>query len=183
MYRRGRIKDTCGDLDALYSDQPMTLALRYDVFDDDRYLYEPKWDGWRILIHKQSDRIEAYTRNGRIVTTKFPELGAAREAIRADTAILFVTWCIACMWEWMSDHVRPVWTSATRTNNKAHAGRDRRAAHRNDRGAAGNPAGAADHGAAKNSADGTSNTRAVDTTRVIHKSHESAPGMGSWDFV
>lgn len=68
--------------------KPMTLALRYDVFDDDRYLYEPKWDGWRILIHKQSDRIEAYTRNGRIVTTKFPELSAAREAIRADTAII-----------------------------------------------------------------------------------------------
>lgn len=47
---------------------PMLLTMRYEAFDDKKYLFEPKWDGWRILIHKQGDRIEAYTRQGNCVT-------------------------------------------------------------------------------------------------------------------
>lgn len=68
--------------------KPMMLTLKYDVFDDEKYLYEPKWDGWRILIHKQGDRIEAFTRNGRNVSAKFPELEHVRDAIKVDTAII-----------------------------------------------------------------------------------------------
>ncbi|MFD1674101.1 DNA ligase [Alicyclobacillus fodiniaquatilis] len=68
--------------------KPMMLTLKYDVFDDDKYLYEPKWDGWRILIHKQGNRIEAFTRSGRNVTAKFPELTRVKDVIRAHTAII-----------------------------------------------------------------------------------------------
>lgn len=68
--------------------KPMSVSLGIEPFDDDHFIYEPKWDGSRILIHKQGSRIEAYTRNGRSVTSKFPELQDALAAIRAHSAIM-----------------------------------------------------------------------------------------------
>jgi bifunctional non-homologous end joining protein LigD len=68
--------------------KPMLVAMGKEAFDDDRYIFEPKWDGWRILIHKHGDRVEAYTRNGRNVTEKFPELRELDDSIRTHTAIL-----------------------------------------------------------------------------------------------
>lgn len=68
--------------------KPMILSVGKEVFDDDHYIFEPKYDGWRILLHKQGDRIEAYTKNGVIVTSKFPELKEFIPAIKAQTAIL-----------------------------------------------------------------------------------------------
>nr|WP_275983850.1 DNA ligase [Paenibacillus hamazuiensis] len=57
-------------------------------FDDDNYIFEPKWDGARIQLHKNGDRVEAYARNGANVTFKFPELAQAADAIDAHSAIL-----------------------------------------------------------------------------------------------
>jgi bifunctional non-homologous end joining protein LigD len=68
--------------------KPMLADKRAETFDDDRYIFEPKWDGWRMLLHKQGERIEAYTRHGNIVTSKFPELREAAVGIRAHEAIL-----------------------------------------------------------------------------------------------
>ncbi len=68
--------------------KPMLLTMCREAFDDDNYIFEPKWDGWRILIHKQGDRIEAYTRQGNCVTSKFPELQEAAQYIRAHSVVL-----------------------------------------------------------------------------------------------
>ncbi|WP_231506528.1 ATP-dependent DNA ligase [Paenibacillus sp. UNC451MF] len=68
--------------------QPMIVSIRNEPFDDERFLFEPKWDGWRILIHKQGERIEAYTRQGNKITNKFPELEQVVSCIKAHTAIL-----------------------------------------------------------------------------------------------
>ncbi|MBE1442188.1 DNA ligase [Paenibacillus sp. OAS669] len=68
--------------------QPMNVSIQHEPFDDPQYLFEPKWDGWRIVIHKQGSRIEAYTRHGNKVTKKFPELEQAVSAIQTHTAIL-----------------------------------------------------------------------------------------------
>jgi bifunctional non-homologous end joining protein LigD len=68
--------------------KPMTVSIGSEPFDDERFIFEVKWDGWRILLHKQGERIEAYTRNGNIVTNKFPELMEASKAIKAHTAVL-----------------------------------------------------------------------------------------------
>lgn len=68
--------------------KPMAVSLGVEPFDDPQFIYEPKWDGVRILIHKQGSRIEAYTRGGRVVTHKFPELQEARGAIKAHSVIL-----------------------------------------------------------------------------------------------
>src|SRR5689334_2721798 len=67
---------------------PMLLSMRPEAFDDEQYLFEPKWDGWRVLIHKEGDRVEAYTRKGNRITDKFPELREVGPMIRSHTAIL-----------------------------------------------------------------------------------------------
>ncbi len=68
--------------------QPMLVSIRNEPFDDERFLFEPKWDGWRILIHKQGERIEAYTRQGNKITNKLPELKQVVAHIKAHTVIL-----------------------------------------------------------------------------------------------
>jgi len=68
--------------------KPMTVSVGNEAFDDKNYIFEPKYDGWRILIHKQGNRIEAYTRSGNIITNKFPELYEAISAIKAYSAVL-----------------------------------------------------------------------------------------------
>lgn len=68
--------------------KPMLLTMQNDAFDDDNYIFEPKWDGWKIIIHKQGDRIEAYTRNGNSVTEQFPELQQLVTSINCFSAII-----------------------------------------------------------------------------------------------
>ncbi|WCK57371.1 DNA ligase (plasmid) [Aneurinibacillus sp. Ricciae_BoGa-3] len=69
--------------------KPMLLTMgEKEVVDDDNTLFDIKWDGWRLLIHKQGDRIEAYTRHGNVISNKLPELQEAIHHIKAHTAIL-----------------------------------------------------------------------------------------------
>jgi bifunctional non-homologous end joining protein LigD len=72
--------------------KPMLLSSSSQAFDDANYIFEPKWDGWRIQIHKKDTRIEAYTRPGNCVTSKFPELvdAAAAFMLRAQSWIVKV---------------------------------------------------------------------------------------------
>lgn len=59
-----------------------------EIDDDPNWIYDIKWDGWRILVHKDGDRVEAYTRHGNNVTAKFPELQAVGQSIKENTAII-----------------------------------------------------------------------------------------------
>ncbi|MEW9674150.1 DNA ligase [Ammoniphilus sp. 3BR4] len=68
--------------------KPMLLTLGDEAFDSDDFIYEVKWDGWRIMLHKDGKRIEAYTKNGMHVTDAFPELQDVAKAIKANTAIV-----------------------------------------------------------------------------------------------
>lgn len=68
--------------------KPMQASWGEEAFDDEAYIFEPKWDGWRILLHKQGERIEVLTRSGQRVTDNFPELREMTSAIRAHSAIL-----------------------------------------------------------------------------------------------
>src|SRR5690625_842775 len=68
--------------------KPMLLCMGKEVTNNPGKLYDIKWDGWRILLHKQGNRIEAFTRHGNNVTFLFHELDKVKENIKADTAIL-----------------------------------------------------------------------------------------------
>lgn len=68
--------------------KPMLLGTGKEVINDDNTIWQIKWDGWRILIHKEGNRIEAYTREGNNITAKFPELKAVGQSIKEHTAII-----------------------------------------------------------------------------------------------
>lgn len=66
----------------------MLLTTHKEPFSDDNYIFEPKYDGWRVLLHKDGEHIEAFTRHGNLITAKLPELSEVKHRIHARTAIL-----------------------------------------------------------------------------------------------
>ncbi len=70
--------------------KPMLLSMgnNDEIIDNPEWIYDIKWDGWRILLHKDGERVEAYTRHGNNVTTKFPELQAVGQSIAEHKAII-----------------------------------------------------------------------------------------------
>jgi bifunctional non-homologous end joining protein LigD len=71
--------------------KPMLLTNHkvtpFSLTDPD-LLYEPKYDGWRLLLHKEGARVEIYTRHGNVVTDRFPEFVATSAGIQAHSVIL-----------------------------------------------------------------------------------------------
>jgi bifunctional non-homologous end joining protein LigD len=71
--------------------KPMLLSNHkvtpFSLTDPD-LLYEIKYDGWRLLLHKEGPKTEIYTRNGNIVTKRFPEFVDAAANIHAHSVIL-----------------------------------------------------------------------------------------------
>lgn len=70
--------------------KPMLLHMgnNEEINDNPEWIYDIKWDGWRILLHKQGDRVEAFTRHGNNVTAKFPELQDVGRSINEHAAII-----------------------------------------------------------------------------------------------
>lgn len=70
--------------------KPMLLHMgkNEEINDNPDWIYDIKWDGWRILLHKEGDRVEAFTRHGNNVTAKFPELQGVGRSIKEHTAII-----------------------------------------------------------------------------------------------
>jgi len=54
----------------------------------DAWMYEPKWDGHRVIVRKRGEQIEAISSNGIDRTARWPWLGdAVRTAIAADVIL------------------------------------------------------------------------------------------------
>ncbi|WP_209810793.1 DNA ligase [Ammoniphilus resinae] len=68
--------------------KPMLLTSAGRAFDHDDFIFEVKWDGWRIILHKDGERVEAYTKNGGCISDRFPELGEVAQSIKAQKAII-----------------------------------------------------------------------------------------------
>lgn len=54
--------------------QPMLLEKRDQPFDDDRYIFEPKIDGHRLILSKIKGQVRLYTRHNNDCTRQYPEL-------------------------------------------------------------------------------------------------------------
>lgn len=71
-------------VDWLHSDiEPMLAQTRKDVPTGDRYLYEVKWDGIRVMVSLDEGKVTLRTRNNNDITAKFPELLSAEKSFRA----------------------------------------------------------------------------------------------------
>lgn len=67
--------------------RPMLAALVSDPFDDDRWAFEPKWDGVRaIAICDEQTRL--VSRNSKDITVAYPELQDLHERLVAHNAML-----------------------------------------------------------------------------------------------
>jgi ATP-dependent DNA ligase len=54
--------------------QPMLAKLARSIPDGDRWLFEPKWDGFRCLVFRDGERMELQSRKLRPLGRYFPEL-------------------------------------------------------------------------------------------------------------
>jgi ATP-dependent DNA ligase len=54
--------------------EPMLAAPQDEMPDGNGWVYEPKWDGFRTLVHREGDRVTLISRGARDMTRYFPEL-------------------------------------------------------------------------------------------------------------
>lgn len=68
--------------------EPMLATLVADPFDDDRYLFEFKWDGVRTLAVCTDTETKLVSRSGRDVSATYPELARLHERLVCLDAIV-----------------------------------------------------------------------------------------------
>src|SRR5437660_232518 len=67
---------------------PMKAQLVGEAFDDDRWLFEVKWDGIRLVSFIDEGKVSLQTRAGRIVDAEYPQLEAISRLVNARQAVL-----------------------------------------------------------------------------------------------
>ena len=67
--------------------QPMLAERAQELLDDERYLWEVKYDGARCLVSFQEGKVQLFGRTGSNYTAIFPEVAAALE-INAQDAVI-----------------------------------------------------------------------------------------------
>lgn len=68
--------------------EPMLAALKGELPVGTHWVYEPKWDGFRSLVHRNGDRIDMASRGRRSLTRYFPELQEPFRELPAAQAVL-----------------------------------------------------------------------------------------------
>jgi len=81
--RKSEASDTF--LDAFV--KPQLADVSKEVPNGMNYIYEIKWDGIRTLIYVEDDKVKIYSRNGRDITSQFPELQIAPDAFYIENGV------------------------------------------------------------------------------------------------
>ncbi|CAN7328649.1 non-homologous end-joining DNA ligase [Phyllobacterium sp. LjRoot231] len=68
--------------------EPQLATLATKVPKGDRWAYEIKWDGYRLAVHSERNRIRIITRGGHDWTSYFPAIKEAAKALGPATFIL-----------------------------------------------------------------------------------------------
>ena len=68
--------------------RPMLATLVDEPFDDDEWLFEVKWDGYRAVAYIEDGAVRLLSRNQNDLTDAYPELGILPDRVKARTAIL-----------------------------------------------------------------------------------------------
>ncbi len=68
--------------------RPMLATIIDKPFDDEDWLYEVKWDGYRAITYLDGKTVRLVSRNQNDLTAAYPELQAVPDYIQARTAIL-----------------------------------------------------------------------------------------------
>ena len=67
---------------------PMLATLVDKPFDDQQWLYEVKWDGYRAIAFLDGGPVRLVSRNQNDLTAAYPELHSIADSVKARTAIL-----------------------------------------------------------------------------------------------
>jgi bifunctional non-homologous end joining protein LigD len=68
--------------------QPMLATLVDHPFNDDEWLFEIKWDGYRALAYIEDERVRLFSRNQNDLTAQFPELRDLPKHVNAQKAVI-----------------------------------------------------------------------------------------------
>ncbi len=68
--------------------QPMLASIAEDPFDDPNWLFEIKWDGYRVISFIEKGKVRMVSRNQNDLGPRYPELRELPELVRAKSAIL-----------------------------------------------------------------------------------------------
>src|SRR6201987_3539705 len=67
--------------------QPMLATLTDAPFDDPDWVFEDKYDGFRMIAEIKNGRVALYSRNGKIISHSYIEVAKALEGVEADAVI------------------------------------------------------------------------------------------------
>src|ERR1700748_1166220 len=67
--------------------QPMLATLTDAPFDDKGWLFEDKYDGFRMIAKVEDGSVTLYSRNGLIVSRNYMEVAKALEGVKGDAVI------------------------------------------------------------------------------------------------
>jgi bifunctional non-homologous end joining protein LigD len=67
--------------------QPMLATLTDAPFDDAAWIFEDKYDGFRMVSEIRRGKVALYSRNGKIISDPYIEVAKALEGVKADAVI------------------------------------------------------------------------------------------------
>jgi bifunctional non-homologous end joining protein LigD len=67
--------------------QPMLATLTDAPFDDPGWVFEDKYDGFRMVSEIRDGRVALYSRNGKIISHSYIEVAKALEGVKGDAVI------------------------------------------------------------------------------------------------
>ncbi|WP_407114145.1 non-homologous end-joining DNA ligase [Bradyrhizobium sp. LMG 9283] len=67
--------------------QPMLATLTDAPFDDPDWVFEDKYDGFRMVSEIRGGRVALYSRNGKIISHSYVEVAQALESMKGDAVI------------------------------------------------------------------------------------------------
>jgi bifunctional non-homologous end joining protein LigD len=67
--------------------RPMLATLVNEPFDDKKWVFETKWDGFRLITEKRDNNVRLWSRNGIDVTSRYAALLPALQMIHASCVL------------------------------------------------------------------------------------------------
>jgi len=67
--------------------QPMLATLTDAPFDDKDWIFEDKYDGFRMIATIKGGKVTLYSRNGKIISHNYSEVAKALEGVKGDAVI------------------------------------------------------------------------------------------------
>jgi bifunctional non-homologous end joining protein LigD len=67
--------------------QPMLATLTDAPFDDRGWVFEDKYDGFRMIAEIRRGKVALYSRNGKIISRSYMEVAKALEGVKGDAVI------------------------------------------------------------------------------------------------